>query len=259
MGIDKHMGMQKEQLEKLSNFFGMINISSDVEDIPPDILKGADLSHIAPQVLRSYNINQLERKIKLLESLRDGVAPVTEEALRNAIEQEPEIIINARTEDIALEIEDEIKLPPKQDSKPVYEVNPNLQLDINEFRVRPLPPAPRFELNLHRLVVEPLEEEKEPLDIPFEETSLTDQKEEADEKMSLTLSLTHPNVLLEPSGGNTGFSIDSTSRVGARNNTDGRLNPVDVGPGVTPLLLDPEAVAVALKEGSRRLLGIKVD
>jgi len=257
--IDKHMGMQKEQLEKLSNFFGMINISSDAAEIPPDILEGADLRHIAPQVLRSYNINQLERKIKLLEGLRDGVAPITEEALRNAIEQEPEIIINARTEDIALEIEDEIKLPPEQDSKPVYEVNPNLQLDINEFRVRPLPPAPKFELNLNRLVVEPLEEVKEPLDIPFQETSLTEQKEEADEKTPLTLSLNHPNGLLEPSGGNTRFSIDSSSRVGAVNNTDGRFNPVDVGPGVTPLLLDPEAVAVALKEGSRRLLGIKLD
>jgi len=252
--VDKHMGMQKEQLEKLSNFFGMINISSDTEEIPPDILEGADLRHIAPQVLRSYNINQLERKIKLLEGLRDGVAPITEEALRNAIEQEPEIIINARTEEVALGIEDEIKLPPDQDSKPVYEVNPNLQLDINEFRVRPLPPAPKFELNLNRLVVEPLEEEKEPLDIPFQETSLTDQKEEADEKTSLTLSLNHPNVR----GGNTVFSIDSTSRVGARNNTDGRFNPVDVG-RVTPLLLDPAAVAVALKQGSRRLLGIKLD
>jgi len=257
--IDKHMGMQKEQIEKLSNFFGMINISSDAEEIPPDILEGADLRHIAPQVLRSYNINQLERKIKLLEGLRDGVAPITEEALRNAIEQEPEIIINTRTEDIALGIEDEIKLPAEQDSKPVYEVNPDLQLDINEFRVRPLPPAPKIELNLSRLAAEPLEEEKEPIDIPFQETSLTDLKEEADEKTSLTLSLNLPNLLPEPSGGNTSFSIDSTSRVGTRNNTDGRFNPVDVGFGVTPILLDPAAVAVALKKGSRRLLGTKLD
>jgi len=263
--IDKHMGMQKEQLEKLSSFFGMINISSTPEEIPPDILEGADLSHIAPQVLRNYNINQinqLERKIKLLEGLRDGVAPITEEALRNAIEQESDVISSTRTEDISLEIEDEIKLPTVQDTKPVYEVNPNLQLDINEFQVRPLPPASRFEVNLSRInIAEPMDEEKEPLDIPYQEMSLPDEKEEADEKTSLTLSLNHRNAPPEPSGGNIVFSIDSNFHIPTepRNNTGGRYSPVDVGQGGTPLLLDPTAVAVALKEGSQRLLGIKIE
>jgi len=264
--IDTHIGMQEEQLEKLSGFFGMSQISPDAEEIPKEILEGADLRHIAPQVLRSYNINQLERKIKLLEGLRDGVIPITEEALRNAIEQEPGLTVSDRTEDLGVETEDEIKLPPEDEPRPVYKINPELQLDINEFRVRPLPPAPDFEVDLNSLNIgEPLEEEKEPLDLPIQETTLTDQQDEADEKGSLALSLNNPDAL--PSGDNTGFSIGSDLRVLAepRYNTEqhlgieGRFTPVDVGLGVRPVLLDPAAVALALKEGSRRLLGIKCD
>jgi len=250
--IDTHMGMQEEQLEKLTSFFGLSDISTDAEDIPPDILEGADLRHIAPQVLRSYNINQLERKIKLLEGLRDGVTPITEEALRNAIEQEPGLTINSHPEDIAPDIQDEIKLPPADEPKTVYEVNPELQLDINEFRVRPLPPAPDFEVDLNVLNIgDEFEDEKEPLDLPVQEISLPDEKEEADEKVSLALS--------EPSGGDAGLSINSDLRVptGTRNNMIGRFTPVDVGLGIRPVLLDPAAVAIALKEGSRRLLGIR--
>jgi len=258
--IDTHMGMQEEQLEKLASFFGLSDISSDVEDISPDILEGADLRDIAPQVLRSYNINQLERKIKLLEGLRDGVTPITEEALRNAIEQEPGLTINTNTEDISLDIEDEIKLPTENERKPVYEVNPELQLDINEFRVRPLPPAPDFEVDLNVLNIgEAFEEEKEPLDLPVQEISLLDEKEEGDEKASLTLSRNNRDALLVSSGGNPVFSVNSNVRVPtvARNSRNGRFTPVDVGLGVRPVLLDPEAVAIALKEGSRRVLGIK--
>lgn len=260
--LDTHRGIQDRQLARLSNAFGMSEISLNKDEIPEHILESVDLSDVAPQILRSYNISKLERKIKLLEGLRDGVTPITEEVLRNAIEQEPGLAISTPTENLAIE-EDEIKLPPEDEPATVYEVSPDLQLDISEFRVRHLPPAPDFEVDLNMLNVgmvppEPFEDTKE-------ELILSDEKEEADEKEPITLPLNFLDSLPESLRDNRGFPINSDVRVplDPRNNFEhpydrnGRLTPVDIGLGMRPLLLDPTALAEAVQEGSRRLLGIK--
>jgi len=268
--INKHMGIQEKQLGMLSSFFGLKDNSSEKDEDPNNIFETIDLRNVAPPVLRSYNINQLEQKIKLLEGLRDGATPITEEILRNAFENEPVLAVIDPPESPTLDTENEVKVSADDEAKPEYEVNPSLRLNMNEFRLRLLPSAPDFDVNLNMLDLgtvppQPLEDEKEPIAIPRQQLPLTDEKEEVDEKEPVNLSSQpHPNTLPEPSEdlqiNRTNSSPLNTSDL--RNQIehesgDRGLDPVDVGLGIAPVMLDPMAVARALQEGSRRLLGIR--
>jgi len=259
--IEKHIGIQECQLGKLSSFLGLTDISSDKDEVLGNTPEVVDFRYVAPEVLRSYNIKQLQRKIKLLEGLRDGATPITDEVLRNAFEKEPELAIIDSSENPGTEDDSEIKISPDEEKKPVFEVNPSLKLDLNEFRLRPLSSVPNLEVH-HNAPPEPLEDEKEQLLRPRQEMAISDSKEQTDEKQPI--SQAHSNTLPGPTGDSrvTLTGTNSLHRPDAGNVTDnqnqeGRLTPVDVGLGMRPIMLDPTAVARALQEGSRRLLGIR--
>jgi len=256
--IEKHIGIQEKQLEKLSGFLGLTDISSDKDE---NTLEVVDFRYVAPEVLRSYNIKQLQRKIKLLEGLRDGATPITDEVLRNAFEREPELAIIDSPENPVTDDDNDIKVSPDGENKPVFEVNPSLKLDMNEFRVSPVPSVPDLQVGLNTLMA-PLEDEKEPSHRPRQEMTLSDAKEQADEKQALPQN--YSNTLPEPMADNRITRIGSnsldppeTANLTEHQNRDGRLSPVDVGLGMRPIMLDPTAVAKALQEGSRRLLRIR--
>merc|ERR1719499_2051385 len=114
-------------------------------------------------------------------------------------------------------------------------------------------------------LAELFEEKKEPLAPPAEEITLSEHKQEADEKQPINLSpYTQSNNVREPSSEQRAQSNRSNSWVSSetRNRTEQKikeagLEPVDVGLGIRPIMLDPVAIARALREESRSLLGIR--
>lgn len=235
--MEKHMGIQERQLDKLSSCFGWKNILFTKNETPRFTFEDIDMSNIAPQVLRSYNIRQLKRKIQLLKGLRDGATPITEEVLRNAFEKEPVLAVID-----SWDVDKEDETSPVEETNPVHEVNPDLKLDMNDIRLGPFPSGPNWEVN-HRPDVDMVSpeifgDEKEPVVISREEVALSDEKEQADEKEPINLSNeAQSNATFEPLGMH---GVEPTG-----------TNPPD------PRRNNEQAIASASEEGSRHLSGTR--
>jgi len=262
----KHMGIQEKQLEKLGCFFGLTSISSEKDNVRDDIWEDVDFKNVAPQVLRNYNIKQLEWKIKQLEGLRDGDNPITEEILHNAATEDTLLAVIDSPEISEMDPNNEVKVSPDEEAKTVYEIDPAFKLDMSEFRLYPSPPVANNAVGRGGMdLTELFEEKKEPLALPAQEITLSEHKQEADEKQPINLSpYTQSNNVREPSSEQRAQSNRSNSWVSSetRNRTEQKikeagLEPVDVGLGIRPIMLDPVAVARALRKESRSLLGIR--
>lgn len=239
--LDKHTGIQERQLGKLSSFFGLKNVLSKKDEIHQFTFEDIDLSNIAPQVLRSYNIRQLKRKIQLLKGLRDGATPITEEVLRNAFEKEPVLAVIDSPEEQSWEVDKVVETSNAKETKPVYEVNPALKLNMNDIRLGPLPSGPNWELNrmpdVEMVSPEIVGDESEPVVIPREEVALSDEKDHADEKEPINLS--NQAQLNDPSGPSGIHGVEPTG-----------ISP-DLGRN------DEQSVASAFQEGSHHLHGTR--
>jgi len=265
--IDKHMRLQEKQLDKLGYFFGLKGTYAKKYEVSDCIYKEVDLKNVAPQVLQNYNIKQIEGKIKQLEGLGDGNTPITEEVLHNAATEDIVLAVRDSSEISEVDPNNEVKVSPDEEAKTVYELNTDFKLDMSEFSLHPSPSVPNIAVDGGGIgLTELFEEKKEPLAFPEQLITLTEHKQEADEKQPIiNLSpYTESNNLPEPSGEQRDQSNRLNPRLSSetKNPTEQQikeagLEPVDVGLGMRPIMLDPIAVARALQKKSQSLLGIR--